>query len=54
MSSNPPCPVAATRGNPFTGGMICPLPVMRRSAPLRSVTRKPPSGRKASPQGWFR
>ena len=50
-SSSPPWPRAKTSGTPSTGSEIAPSGPITRSRPGRSVTRKPPSGRIAIPQG---
>jgi hypothetical protein len=41
-------------GTPPSGAETLPSTPTRRSAPPRSVTRKPPSGRKARAQGLVR
>jgi hypothetical protein len=51
-SSNPPCPPAATAGNPASAGPTGPLALTTRMRPGRSVTRNCPSGRKATAQGF--
>ena len=51
-SSKPPCPPVATAGTPVNAGPTCPLALMTRMRPGRSVTRNWPSGKKATAQGF--
>src|SRR5688572_9551822 len=53
-SSRPPCPSAQTAGTPDNGAETLPSAETRRSRPDRSVTRKPPSGSRATAQGCSR
>ena len=50
-SSRPPCPPAATAGRPCSGSFSRPPGSTTRMRPGRSVTRKRPSGRKATAHG---
>src|SRR5690606_3216448 len=53
-SSSPPWPRAATAGTPANGAETVPSAATRRSAPPRSVTRKPPSASGSTAHGWDR
>ena len=53
-SRRPPWPRARTSGRPATGAEMPPSGATRRRRPGRSVTRSPPSGRRATPQGCSR
>src|SRR5688572_17791448 len=53
-SSRPPWPLAHTAGTPLIGADFVPLAAMCSKRPGRSVTRKPPSGSRATDQGCSR